>query len=363
MRNLFFCCVFLLLTAASRGQSCTPPEDAGPHGAGWRSVTIQRGSRSLPCRVYYPALSAGQNTAIDTTDRPYPIVAFGHGFMAQNTYYLSTFEHLASRGYVTIAPQFPDTQHGQLAYDLLYCLEWLRTQHGTATSFLYGTLDTGAAAVSGHSMGGGASLLAASYDARVRVAAPLAPAETTPSAISAMPAIAGAVCLISGSADGITPPSSNQVPMVQCRLAVQEPAPAARRQSHAFHGHADRGLDRPERKPLASGSAAAVASIHDRGVRSLPEGRYLRLAFLLRFPVDRFARDHEYCNEEARAARLRADLAAARIVQRGRAPRVASGADAESPRHRVLHRAARRRHRVHRDLPADHLGRHRDHRA
>lgn len=70
-------------------------------------------------------------------------------------------------------------------------------------------------------MGGGASLLAASYDSRVLAAAPMCPAETNPSCISRMTLIAGAVCIIAGSADGITPLANHQQPMYNAAQAFK----------------------------------------------------------------------------------------------------------------------------------------------
>lgn len=213
-------CAFAL-TVVAMAQNCGAPEDPGRFLAGWRTATVTRGTRSMSCRVYYPAITASQNATADSTGAPYAMIAFGHGFLAQNTYYNSYFEHLASRGYIVIAPQFVDTQHGQLALDLLACLQWLRGEQSAAGGFLRGIIDTSAAGVSGHSMGGGASLLAASYDSRIRIAAPITPAETSPSAVSAMPNIIGAVCLISGASDGITPPAQNQQPMYNAASAFK----------------------------------------------------------------------------------------------------------------------------------------------
>jgi len=149
------------------------------------------------------------------------MVAFGHGFAAQNSHYISYYQHLASRGYVVIAPQFPDTQHDELGLDLLACVEWLRQRNSDTQSLLYGIVDTSKAGVSGHSMGGGASLLAASYDSRILTAAPMCPAETNPSCISRMTLIAGAVCIIAGSADGITPLANHQQPMYNAAQAFK----------------------------------------------------------------------------------------------------------------------------------------------
>lgn len=189
------------------------PENPGPRQAGWTNVNIQRSGRTLNCRVYYPATVEGAEAQIDTAHGPYPIVAFGHGFFMQTGYYLSHFRHLATHGFVVIAPQFPDTQHGELADDLLYCVEYLRQQHASGGSRFRGLLDTASIGLSGHSMGGGASLLAAARDPRVKVVAPLAAAETTPSAIAVMNQIAGFVYLIAGASDGIAPPAAHQIPM------------------------------------------------------------------------------------------------------------------------------------------------------
>ena len=116
----------------------------------------------------------------------------------QTGYYLSHFRHLATHGFVVIAPQFPDTQHGELAEDLLYCVQYLRQQNTSPSSRFRGLLDTTFIGPTGHSMGGGASLLAAARDSRVKVVAPLAAAETTPSAIAVMNQIMGIVYLIAG---------------------------------------------------------------------------------------------------------------------------------------------------------------------
>ena len=127
--------------------------------------------------------------------------------------YLSLFKHLATYGYVVIAPQFPDNQHGELANDLLYCVNFIKQQNAIPASIFYDLIDTSKAGLFGHSMGGGASLLAASRDSSITVASPLAAAETNPSAITAMGLIKGVVYLISAQNDGITPVSTNQALM------------------------------------------------------------------------------------------------------------------------------------------------------
>lgn len=189
------------------------PENPGEYKAGWTSITLNRNGRTLNCRVYYPAITEGSNTQIDTLHAPYQVIGFGHGFFMQTGYYLSLFKHLATYGYVVIAPQFPDTQHGELADDLLYCVNFIKQQNTNPLSIYYNLIDTTKSGLFGHSMGGGASLLAASRDSSITVAAPLAAAETNPSAIAAMSLIKGVVYLIAAQNDGITPVNTNQALM------------------------------------------------------------------------------------------------------------------------------------------------------
>jgi dienelactone hydrolase len=216
--------LFILSLAASHltaQQPCPEPDLPGTFPAGWTTTTVQRGGRTLNCRLYYPASSAGQNTAVAATTEGFPMIAFGHGFAMQSSFYNSYFEHLASHGYIVIAPQFPDTQHAELALDLLACLEWLRERNSDTQSPLYGVVDTSRAGASGHSMGGGASLLAAASDSRILAVAPMTPAETSPSVIARMGQIHGAVCILASSNDGITPLSTHQQPMYNAAQAFK----------------------------------------------------------------------------------------------------------------------------------------------
>ncbi len=212
--------LFLISDIAS-AQPCPSPDQPGSFAVGWNTSSFQRSSRTLNCRVYYPAISAGQNSDVAVSSGPFPMIAFGHGFAMQASYYNSYYQHLASHGYIVIAPQFPDTQHGELAQDLLASIDWLRLSGSDSQSPLFGAVDTSRAGISGHSMGGGASLLAASYDSRIRAVAPMCPAETTPSVIARMSQISGAVCIIAGSSDGITPVSTQQQPMYSAALAFK----------------------------------------------------------------------------------------------------------------------------------------------
>lgn len=209
IRGLLILLAFASTTFAQGDQLSQP----GPYGAGWRSVTITRpNNTTFTARLYYPAASSGQNAAYNGAGAPYPAITFGHGFLQAVSTYQSTLNHLATHGYFVIASDsesglFPS--HQNFANDLRFSLDYLTQQNGDQSSFLFNQIATTRYGASGHSMGGGASLLATAADARIKAVANLAAAETNPSAVSAMANVSVPVSLISGSADTITPISSN----------------------------------------------------------------------------------------------------------------------------------------------------------
>ncbi len=180
---------------------------SGPYPAGWKRVTITRTDRTtFTARLYYPARARGQDAAYDKAGAPYPAVVFGHGYQINPSLYADTLEQIASWGYFVCAPEsglelFPN--HKKFAEDLSRCLTYLEQEDGRPASWLNDQVDTAHFGASGHSMGGGAALLAAAADSRIRAVVGISAAETNPSATAAMPGIAAPVRMIVGSADGI----------------------------------------------------------------------------------------------------------------------------------------------------------------
>lgn len=185
--------------------------DPGPFAVGTRTVTVTRPNAStFTARLFHPASFPGENAPVEPAGGPYPGISFGHGFFQPVGNYQSTLVHLASHGYLVIATNsegglFPN--HSNFASDILHCLTWLETQNADAAAELFNLVDTGAFALSGHSMGGGAAILAAS-DPRVRAIAPLAAANTNPSSIAASSTFFVPVRHIVGSADSIVTPAT-----------------------------------------------------------------------------------------------------------------------------------------------------------
>lgn len=205
----------------------------GPFAPGWRTVSITRpGGDTFTARLFYPAESAGQNAAVVSAaaastlglDR-FPAVSFGHGFLQAVSQYQTTCEHLASWGMLVIAPESEGgltPNHSRFALDLRHALTYLEQREAEPTADLYQRIATDRFALSGHSMGGGASMLAAAQDARVHVVANLAAAETSPSAVTASEAIRCPVFLITGSQDTITPPANHGNLMYAALMAPRQ---------------------------------------------------------------------------------------------------------------------------------------------
>lgn len=154
-----------------------------------------------------------------------PLVVIAHGFVMTPSDYDDLVLNLVGEGYVV---GLVDTEsgfapsHGDFALDLAFVIRHAAEE----VSELAGLLGS-ASALIGHSMGGGASWLAAAdlgdeLDALIG----LAPAETTPSALAAGTDVVTPTLLISGSSDEVTPPDTQHVPLynslqsVDCRAWV-----------------------------------------------------------------------------------------------------------------------------------------------
>lgn len=195
-----------------------------PLQAGWVETTVTRpdGTR-FGARLFYPATACQAGALYEHSGAPYPIVAFGHGYMQSPDTYQLTLAYLAVQGYLVIAARsgvelFPS--HAAFAEDLRHCITHLLTQNADPASPWFGQVAADAPGLLGHSMGGGASILAAVRDRRVRAVVALAAANTRPSAIAASPELTAPVLLIDGSDDRLVPSATNGQ-----RMYDQAPAP------------------------------------------------------------------------------------------------------------------------------------------
>ena len=159
----------------------------GPH----RVLEGDLGYMGLPGKVYTPA--EGKNL---------PAVAFGHDWTKDIDDYHGTLRHLASWGIAVAAPNTetgfrPD--HRGFAADLetsLQILAGVRLGNGNIS------VSPGKLGIVGHGMGGGAAVLAAVDNPKVKAVATVYPANVAPSAVEAARALFAPGMVIGPGEDG-----------------------------------------------------------------------------------------------------------------------------------------------------------------
>lgn len=116
------------------------------------------------CRVYRPS-TLGQNGV------RHPIIIWGNGTGASPQGYGALLTHWASHGFVVAAAETSDAGTGQ---EMLACLSYLVQESAASYGSYAGKLNAGRVGASGHSQGGGGTIMAGQDD-RVRTTAPIQP--------------------------------------------------------------------------------------------------------------------------------------------------------------------------------------------
>jgi dienelactone hydrolase len=124
--------------------------------------------------VYYP-----------TTAGSYGVVVVAPGYTATNSQVMWFAKRLATHGFVTMAMNF---------ISMLDLVEWRATQMGTAMKYMTNSsssavrsrIDTSRKALAGHSMGGGATLVATQKDSSFKAGIPMTPFSLTTTSFSNM---------------------------------------------------------------------------------------------------------------------------------------------------------------------------------
>jgi pimeloyl-ACP methyl ester carboxylesterase len=202
------------------------PAAAQTLAVGHTSLTFTdpaRGNRQIPTEIYYPAAAPGENVPVGgPPGARYPVLSVGHGFLLPVSAYAYIWNGLVPAGYIVA---LPDTEgdlspsHLDLGLDLGFVAAALAAESSGNPASLFYERVAAAAAAMGHSMGGGASFLAAAQNPVISALANLAAAETNPSAIQAAAQIEVPALVFAGSLDCVTPPAQHQIPMYNALAA------------------------------------------------------------------------------------------------------------------------------------------------
>ncbi|MFT4570420.1 MAG: dienelactone hydrolase [Hyphomicrobiaceae bacterium] len=129
--------------------------------------------RTLEARVWYPVVTPGLSAPVLDAGGPFPLVIRAHGFGGFADDSGDITSHLASYGYVVVAPTFPlsnfNTPGGatladvdeQIA-DISFLIDEMLARSATAGSLFEGGIDASRVGAVGHSLGG-ITVLGAGY--------------------------------------------------------------------------------------------------------------------------------------------------------------------------------------------------------
>lgn len=181
-----------------------------------------RSNRNIETEIYYPAITNGDNTT--AVEDQFPVIIFGHGFVQDWDVYQNLWEEFVPNGYIMVFPRtevsFFSTDHQQFGWDLQFLVSKIQDEGFSNTSPIYNAVDN-STALMGHSMGGGASFLAADSlctngNSQLKTLIGLAPAESSSNGVSSITSAVNVTVpslILSGSQDGVTPPSVHHIPL------------------------------------------------------------------------------------------------------------------------------------------------------
>ena len=183
-----------------------------------------RGNRKVTADLWYPVVPKDQ--AVPNGERlpdKFPVICFAHGYQHPGDRYGNLVEMIVPAGYIMISLttfEGPFPSHRGYAEEVRFLVDAVAGLRSDTLSPLCGIADT-LICLMGHSMGGGASVIAAAGNSAVDALVALTPYEIRPSAIEAAGRVTVPTLIFSGTADCITPPEKNHLPMYE-RSAAED---------------------------------------------------------------------------------------------------------------------------------------------
>jgi len=166
-----------------------------------------RSYRSITTQIYYP-------TSNTNTQQTFPVIVLGHGFVMGYSAYENIYNTLVPEGYIVV---FVSTEgsvfanHDAYSKDLAYMVDRIGEENTNTSSPLNGLISEERALL-GHSMGGGAAIVAASLT-NVETLVTFAPAILRVDTETPATQVTAESIVFSGSSDNVTPPDEHHIPL------------------------------------------------------------------------------------------------------------------------------------------------------
>ncbi|WP_373186171.1 alpha/beta hydrolase [Halopseudomonas sp.] len=204
----------LLMSTSVMAYTPTPEPTPTPPSGGSDFPSVSDFSRSGPfattsgnegpsCTVYRPR-------TLGEEGRRHPIIIWGNGTGSSPGTYGSLLSHWASHGFVVAAARTSNAGSGE---EMIDCLDYLVEQNGRSSGTYAGNLNVNKVATTGHSQGGGGSIMAG-RDGRVTVTAPFQPYTIgLGHRSSSQSRQNGPMFLMTGGQDSIASPNLNARPV------------------------------------------------------------------------------------------------------------------------------------------------------
>ncbi len=172
-------------------------------------------NRTINTTFFFPALEFGENSEVANGE--FGVISFGHGFVMNIEAYQNIVDHLVPRGMAIIMVDTENSlspNHQDFGLDMAFALNTItRWTYDDTSMFHYRLKEYGI--LMGHSMGGGAAILAAEHVDKLDMIILMAPAETQPSAIEKASTLNHRLLLVTGEGDLVTPTESHGLPIYE----------------------------------------------------------------------------------------------------------------------------------------------------
>ncbi len=166
--------------------------------------------RNIECGVYYPSVLDSNPGSIQ-----FPYIIFGHGFSMGIDPYSYFGDGITPGGVIVIMPKTEaglSPSHEEFAKDLAFLGNHFFEQSLNASGHFHNSVRDDYF-IMGHSMGGGSSHLASSFEGNPLAIISFAAADTDPSAVEAAASYDGKVVMFYGINDNVTPFDEHQEPI------------------------------------------------------------------------------------------------------------------------------------------------------